>query len=257
MFRRCSRAFASGVSSSLSVCDHYADLKRDYLYRGDVLKAVPFVSLDAEPISVETPEDAQPSFRKPAFVLEEKASNLKYPVACVASLERLPGVVMLRTCEANKRHSGKKIFASILVAPVRRFSEFPNDQVTGRPFHELVLSGFPTDKEGENAECFRFMVLPPCSGHGMPDGGMVCLREMQPVPIMHLLGLEKIARLSIPSVGVLDYRFAMFMQQSEDDDEKDAAAPEADSPIIVAYKKNLAKREERRAEQERQAKQQS
>jgi hypothetical protein len=236
------------------VCEHYATLKYDYLYRGDVLNAVPFVSLDAEPISVETPEDAQPSFRKPAFVLESTASDLKYPVACVASLERLPGVVMLRTCEANKKHSGKKIFASILVAPVRRFTEFPVDQSTGRPFHDLVLSGFPTEKEGELGECFRFMVLPPCPQHSIPDGGVVCFREAQPIPIMHLLGLEKIARLSIPTVGVLDYRFAMFMQQSENDDEKDAAPPEADSPIVAAYKKRLAKREERRAEQGREAK---
>jgi hypothetical protein len=236
------------------VCEHYAAPKGDYLYRGDVLDAVPFVSLDAEPISIETPEDAQPSFRRPEFVLEGTVEErLEYPVSCVASLERLPGVVMLRTCEANKRHSGKKVFASILIAPVRPFGSFPVDQITGRPFHELVLSGFPSDRSDEVGECFRFMVLPECGDHGMLGGGMVCFREMQPVPIMHLLDRRKITRLAIPTVGILDYRFAMYMQQSEDDDAKDSEPEGADSPIIAANKKRIAKQQERRAAQAGQA----
>ncbi len=236
-----------GVGSSLSVCEHYAELKNDYLYRGDVLKSVPFVSLDANEIFIESPEDAkQPSFQRAPFVAEKSVSDLEYPVTCAAGLERLPGVVMLRTCEANKRNSGFKVYGSILVAPIRPFSAFPVDQTTGKPFHELVLNGFPSES-AEPGECYRFMVLPPCSDHCMPEGGMVCFREMQPVPTRHLLGLEKITRLAIPTVGVLDYRFGLYMQQQTEDDAKDNAPLEDDSPIVAAYKKRMVKQQERQA----------
>lgn len=229
------------------MCEHYAATKGDYLYRGDVLKSVPFVSLDAGDIFIESPDDTeQPSFQRAPFVAESSFADVQYPVTCAAKLERLSGVVMLRTCEGNKRHSGYKIYPSILVAPIRPFDAFPIDKITGRPFHELVLEGFPSDA-GEPGECYRFMVLPQCGEHGMPQGGMVCFREMQPVPIRHLLGLEKTTRLAIPTVGVLDYRFGLYMQQSAEDDAKDAAPLEEASPIVAAYNKRIAKQEERKA----------
>ncbi|MGI8961821.1 MAG: hypothetical protein ACR2IV_19095 [Bryobacteraceae bacterium] len=228
------------------MCEHYAEIKSDYLYRGDVLKAVPFVSLDANEVYVESPEEVnQPSFQRASFIAEKSVVKIDYPVTCAAKLERLPGVVMLRTCEGNKRHSGLKIPPVILMAPIRPFTAFPIDKTTNKPFHELVLTGFPQDSEEEPGECYRFMVLMSCEEHGLPDGGLVCFREAQPVPIRHLLGLEKITRLAIPTVGVLDFRLSMYMQQQDDDNDKDAAPVEADSPIVAAFKKRLAKQQER------------
>lgn len=101
------------------MCEHYADVKSDYLYRGDVLKAVPFVSLDAGPISVKTPEDPKlPTFQQAPFADEAGVDTVKYPVLCVGTLERLNGVVLTRTCEANKRPKQSKVFGSVMVAPI-------------------------------------------------------------------------------------------------------------------------------------------
>lgn len=230
------------------MCEYYSALKQDYLYRGDVLNAVPFISLDAGEIKIEAPppEGGRPSYTTPAFVYESERAPVEGPVSCVAQLERLPGVVLLRTCEANKRNSKLKVPPVILVAPIRPFSAFAPDTVTGRPFHELVLDGFPSeDPDGENGQCYRFMVLPPCEVHGLPDGGMVCFREAQPVPLRHLLACSKIARLSLKTVNILDFRFGFYMQQQDEDNAADDAPEGDDSPIVAAYKKRVEKRAQR------------
>lgn len=230
------------------MCDYYKEVKFDYLYRGDILESVPFISLDLGEIFVEPPADAKKARYQQSPFQPEGETRLSYPVACVASLERLPGVVLLRTCEANKRPKKLKVFGSVLVAPVRPFSAFPVDTHRGKPFHELVLEGFPPDNPDEEpGECYRFMALAPCAVHGMADGGMVCFREAQPVPIRHLLACKKIVRLSIEPVNVMDYRYSMYMQQGDVDNAMDDAVPESDSPVVAAYKKRLMKQEERQA----------
>lgn len=93
------------------------------------------------------------------------------------------------------------------------------------------------------------MVLAPCDGHGLPDGGMVCFREVQPVPVRHPLDLENVTRLGITAVNLLHYRFASYMQQQADDNEKGEALLEADSPIVAAYKKRIEKQCERESQQ--------
>lgn len=169
-------------------------------------------------------------------------------MVCVARLERLPGVVITRTCEGNKRIKPPRVPGSVLIAPIRPFSAFPTDARTGRPFHELVLAGFPPEHEDEEpGQCYRFMVLNPCATHGLAEGGMICFREMQPVPIRHALSCEKITRLSIRSVGVLDQRLALHLQQSNEDNVKDDAPVEADSPIVTAFKRRKAKDADRLA----------
>jgi hypothetical protein len=230
------------------VCEHYADIKRDYLYRGDVLRAVPFVSLDANPISVRAAEDPKlPTFQQAPFADESETAGIKYPVLCVATLERLDGVVLTRTCEANKRPKQSKVFGSVMVAPIRPFNDFAIDKHTGRPFHELVLEGFPADSPDEPpGQCLRFMFLQPCADHGLPNGGLVCFREAQPVPIRHLLNCERVTRLAIPTVGALDYRFSVYMQQTEDDNSQDSAPEGPESPIVAGHKKRITKRAEER-----------
>jgi len=134
----------------------------------------------------------------------------------------------------------------ISVAPVRPFTSFPVDKITNRPFHELVLEGFPAENQtGESGQCYRFMVLPPCEAHGLPDGGMICFREAQPVPIRHLLGCERIARLAIKTVNIMDFRYGLYMQQQDEDNAADEADEGSDSPIVSAYKKRVERREER------------
>lgn len=229
------------------MCSHYSAVKADYLYRGDVLDAVPFVSLDAGEIRVAAPPSNEPSYLHPEFVSEmDHPQAGRADLACVATLSRLPGVVILRTCEANKRPKQSKVFGSVLVAPIRPFTDFSVDTHTGKQFHELVLDGFPPDNPSEPAgECYRFMVLPDCIEHQMPNGGMVCFREMQPVPIRHLLNCRKITRLAIPTVGAMDFRLAMYLQQDHDDNAKDAAPIEADSEIVAAHRKRREKQAER------------
>jgi hypothetical protein len=236
------------------VCSHYAEIKRDYLYRGDVLDAVPFVSLDARDIRVEAPPSKDiPSYYRADFIPERDHPQAgKAELACVAKLERLPGVVILRTCEANKRPKQRKVFGSVLVAPIRPFDSFALDQHTQRPFHELVLEGFPADDPSEPpGECYRFMLLPLCQQHGLPKGGMICFREMQPVPISHLLSCKRVTRLGLEMVGALDQRIAMYLQQSDDDNEKDAAPLEADSEIVAAHKKRQEMQVQRASESAR------
>jgi hypothetical protein len=185
-----------------------------------------------------------PPLLRPTFVFErDHPKRTQEAMPCVATLERLPGVVVLRTCEANKPFNKYKVFGSVMVAPVRPFSDFSVDEHTKRPFHELVLEGFPNLENPDEppGDAWRFMVLMPCAEHGLPDGGIVCFREMQPVPIRHLLGCEKITRLAIPTVAVLDYRVGMFFQQTEKDNEGDAAPEGPDSPIVAKYKRGKAK----------------
>ena len=212
-----------------------------------MLSAVPFVSIDPGPIHVAAPDDPKsPSFLRPEFVQEEAIRGDGRPAVCVARLERLPGGVISRTCEGNKRFKPPRVPGSIHIAPIRPFSAFPPDDRTGRPFHELVLEGFPPEHEDEEpGQCYRFMVLNQCADHGLPEGGIVCFREMQPVPIRHALLSEKIARLSILSVGVLDQRLASHFQQSENDNAQDAAAAGADSDIVMRFKRKQSKDAER------------
>jgi len=233
------------------VCEHYSPLKHDFLYRGDVLRDVPFVSLDAGEIQVLAPEmpDTPPLLR-PVFAFErDHPRRGQEAMTCVALLERLPGVVVYRTCEANKPMKKYKMFGSVMVAPIRPFAQFSVDEHTGRPFHELILEGFPNLEIPEEppGDAWRFMVLMPCAEHGLPEGGIVCFREMQPVPIRHLLGCEKITRLAISTVGVLDYRIGMFFQQTEKDNEGDSAPEGPDSPIVAKYKRGKEKEAARTA----------
>jgi len=230
------------------VCEHYTTLKRDYLYRGDVLTAVPFISHDAGEIRVEAPPPpkGQPAYTQPAFIPESESTKRQGAIACVAQLERLHGVVLLRTCEANKRTHRLKVPPAVLVAPIRPFDDFGIDKTTNRPFHELILEGFPAnDPTEEPGQCYRFMVLPPCAEHGIPDGGIVCFREAQPVPIRHLLACEKLTRLSIESVNVLDFRYGTYMQQQAEDNVADSAPEGEDSTVVAAFKKRLVKQAER------------
>jgi len=234
------------------VCSHYGDLKHDFLYRGDILRDVPFVSLDAGEIQVQSPDMPEtPPLLRPQFTFErDHPDRGEKSLVCVANLERLPGIVVLRTCEANKPFNKHKVFGSVLVAPIRPFSEFGTDKNTGIPFHELVLKGFPhlDDPDAPPGDAWRFMVLAPCAVHGLPEGGMVCLREMQPVPIRHLLQCTKIARLAISTVGVLDYRVGMFLQQTEQDNASDDAAEGPDSPIVAKFKRGKEKEAARLAQ---------
>lgn len=230
------------------MCKYYAELKSDYLYRGDVLNAVPFVSLDAGGLLLQAPYGDQPLISAP-FEEEQSPHQCSAPRGCVAIVERLPAVVITRTCEANKRWDKKKrrIYPGVMVAPVRPFAEFPVDASTGRPFHELVLEGFPRDGDEEQGQCYRFMVLPPCNSHGLPDGGMVCFREMQPVHLRHLLLAEKITRLSQISVGVLSERLHAYLEQTEEDYAADGAPEGPPSPIVASFNKKLQREAERGA----------
>ena len=155
---------------------------------------------------------------------------------------------MLRTCEANKRSKKHRVFGSILVAPIRPFDAFGMDKNTGRPYHELIIEGFPDleDPAKPPGQCLRFMALNPCEEH-LTAGGIICFREMQPIPIRHLLSLEKITRLSIPTVGALDYRLAMYLQQEDEDNEKDAAEVGPESEIVAAYRRGKEKEAARKS----------
>jgi hypothetical protein len=235
-----------GLLSAYRVCNRYAETKGDFLYRGDVLKAVPFVLLDVGDVYVQRPDDPKaPSFIQPNFEVEQAVNEDKAGVACVASLSRMTGVVITRTCEANKPYS-KRVPPFIQVAPVRPLDYFGIDKHTGRPFYELVLQGFPgAHPDEEPGQCFRYMVLEPCPDHGLPNGGLVCLREMQAVPLGKLLGAEKITRLSIDTVRVLDQRLAMYYGQTERDNDGDAAPVGEDSPVVRSHKRRIAEREAR------------
>jgi hypothetical protein len=231
------------------VCKRYERSKHDFLYRGDVLKAVPFVSLDVGEIYVQRTEDARsPSFIQAPFEPESQPAEDQDGIACVASLTRMTGVVITRTCEANKPYS-KRVSPYVQVAPVRPLDYFGNDKHTGRPFYELVLNGFPNEHPNEEpGQCFRYMVLEPCPDHGLPAGGIICLREMQPVPLGKLLGSQKITRLSIDVVRVLDQRLAMYLGQTEEDNAGDAAPPGEDSAVVRSYKRRLEEQKARAAQ---------
>ena len=87
------------------MCDKYAHVKKDFLYRGDVLEDVPFVSLDGKPPLVEH-HDARKTH---VFIRAwQRRPKLKrdQDVACKAVYQSRRGVVMTRTCEIDKL-SGK------------------------------------------------------------------------------------------------------------------------------------------------------
>lgn len=236
------------------MCNRYAQVKHDYLYRGDVLRAVPFTRLDPGPLSIRNPfflkqqkeSDLRNSYAEPSFVDEQ--TPISEPTLCVARIERLDGLVITRTCEANKRTNARVIPPIVMVAPIRPFDYFPPDEKSKKPFYELVLNGFPSESGQEVGDCFRYMVLEPCAAHGLPDGGIVCFREMQPIPTDHLLAARKITRLSIDSVRVLDQRLWNYLGQREPDNVGDSAAEGSDSPLVAAYKARKAKEQQRRVE---------
>jgi hypothetical protein len=234
------------------VCNRYEEPKHDYLYRGDVLKAVPFVSLDKGDISIARPEDPKTrSFLQPDFEVEQNVNADKDSIACVASLTRMMGVVITRTCEGNKPYS-KRVPPYIHVAPVRPLNYFGEDKHTGSPFYELLLKGFPGEHPDEEpGQCFRYMVLEPCIAHGLPDGGIISLREMQPVPLGKCLGATKIARLSIDTVRVLDQRLANYLGQTEIDNANDAAPSGEDSPVVRSHKRRIEEQQRRATEAQR------
>ncbi|MGA8473557.1 MAG: hypothetical protein WB681_00685 [Candidatus Cybelea sp.] len=195
---------------------------------------------------MQRPDDPKaPSFIQPAFEPEQNVTENKDHTACVANLSRMPGVVITRTCEANKPYS-KRVPPFIHVAPLRPLNHFGTDRHTGRPFYELVLRGFPgAHPDEEPGQCYRYMALEPCPDHGLPDGGIVCFREIQAVPLGKLLGADKITRLSIETVRVLDQRLAMYFGQTEADNEGDAAPLGDDSPVVRSHKRRIVEQAER------------
>lgn len=211
------------------MCNSYTDLKYDYIYRGDIFEDVPFISLDGKaiPIGSDPPELLDP------WTLDAPPppkTSRRQTQAFVGSLERLRGVVLHRTCEANRFGGIRKIYPCIHVAPVRPIAHFnmkPDDE---RAYMEKVLYGTTDEATGKTTHTWRFMLLPACGHHSMPTPSLVCLREMQPVHAFYLLKCAKVARLSRESVGALVHRTKMFLEQTERDDEEDAGAEWSGEP---------------------------
>ena len=229
------------------MCDHYADLKRDFIYRGDILREVPFVSLDGKTIRVPS---SSTDFTQPWIPLwKRKKSGLGAFTPCIADLQLRTAVVLTRTCEAAKFSGVKRVYPAIFLAPIRELSDFASDGETGEEFAEKIAKGFPTEKAGDApTDCYRFSVVSGCVDHGMQPG-LICFREMQPVHLKYLVEATRIARLSERSVQALMTRFLQFMVQRESDDAADREPEGETASTVLHYLQERARERDQAKEQ--------
>jgi hypothetical protein len=210
------------------VCEFYTTVKNDYIYRGDVIESVPFVRVDP-PLYLKA--DHQDTTR-PAYIREGKHARGSSGdgIVCQASSQRMMGVVIDRTCEANRPGKKPRVPPFVRVAPIRRLNEFPPEFVEG------LAHGFPADDPDEPpGQCYRFMLLPPCADHAMPDGGVICFREATPIHVGFIVGAKRATRLSQDAVHAMVERMLIYDAQSKEDDIGDAAVESEPSKIVKKW----------------------
>jgi hypothetical protein len=218
------------------VCDRYVSPKGDYVYRGDVLEDVPFLSLNGDEIWLRL----QGAYSPNAFIEESKRRKplrRDEDCACYASVRRSVGVVITRTCEGAKAGSTLRTSPRLWVAPIRPAEYYVQD---GDPieFAQGVERGF-INEDGIKSRCYRFYSVPKCESHRVP-GGILSFREMQPIHAAYLIAAKKLARFSLDHTRVLMSMFDDFNRQDAEDDKADEAPEELEPGSFV--KKWSAKR---------------
>ena len=211
------------------MCKYYGDLKRDFIYRGDIFASVPFLAVDP-PIYLEA---IAKNYARPDWLPEHlhKKRSSSDGVNCVAVRTRRPGIVISRTCEANRVGNKIRVAPFIHAAPIRPFADYDDDFVRG------VIGGFRTPVDGEEpGVCKRFVALPKCADHGMQDGGMVCLRELQPVHRDFFADQGSIARLSDAGVRYLVERIHVYFAHSDEDAAGDTADEGEPSDVVLPWR---------------------
>ncbi len=219
------------------MCEHFVSTKGDFIYRGDIIEDVPFVSLDGKTIYV---NNNHPDAKNPFVPLWKRQKASVGALSCLADLQLRRAVVMTRTCESDKFSGVKRVYPAIYLAPIRPLSDFDREGESGAQFAKKISKGFPPDDEtGDVTECYRFAFLPECSEHEV-QAGLICFREMQPVHLKYLVDNRKSAHLSRSLVHAVSQRFAQYMMQRETDDASDAEPEGEISRTIATYRNERA-----------------